>query len=44
MSAGGFSEARLERIHDVTAGYVERDEIPGLVTFVSCRSWPTDAC
>ena len=35
MSAGGFSSARLARMHDVMAGYVERGELPGLVTAVS---------
>jgi CubicO group peptidase (beta-lactamase class C family) len=37
VSAGGFSKARLERVHEVMAGYVERHEIPGLVTIVSRR-------
>lgn len=37
MSAGGLSEARLGRLHDVMAGYVERAEIPGMVTLVSRR-------
>lgn len=36
MSTGGLSEARLGRMHDVTAGYVERGEVPGLVMLV-CR-------
>src|SRR5437870_445033 len=36
-STGGFSEARLGRMHDVMAGYVERGEVPGLVTLVSRR-------
>lgn len=36
MSAGGLSRARLARLHDVMAGYVERSEVPGLVTLV-CR-------
>jgi CubicO group peptidase (beta-lactamase class C family) len=36
MSAGGLSEARLGRMHEVMAGYVERGEVPGLVTLV-CR-------
>ncbi len=31
-----FSQARLERMHDVMAGYVERGEAPGLVTLL-CR-------
>jgi len=37
MSSGGLSEARLGRLHDVMAGYVERGEIPGMVTLVSRR-------
>lgn len=37
MSAGGLSPARLGRMHDVMAGYVERGEVPGLVTLVSRR-------
>jgi CubicO group peptidase (beta-lactamase class C family) len=37
MSAGGLSEVRLGRLHDVMAGYVERGEIPGMVTLVSRR-------
>jgi CubicO group peptidase (beta-lactamase class C family) len=35
MSSGGLSAARLGRMHDVMAGYVERGEMPGLVTLVS---------
>jgi CubicO group peptidase (beta-lactamase class C family) len=37
MSTGGFSKGRLGRIHDVMAGYVERGEVPGIVTLVSRR-------
>src|SRR3954470_184054 len=37
MSNGGLSKARLGRMHDVLAGYVERGELPGLVTLVSRR-------
>jgi CubicO group peptidase (beta-lactamase class C family) len=37
MSDAGLSNARLRRMHDVMAGYVERREIPGLVTLVSRR-------
>src|SRR3989449_6062438 len=37
MSAGGLSRARLGRMHDVMAGYVERGDVPGLVTLVSRR-------
>src|SRR5437667_6536483 len=37
MSTGGLSNARLGRMHEVMAGYVERGEVPGLVTLVSRR-------
>lgn len=37
MSTGGLSTARLGRMHDVMAGYVERGGVPGLVTLVSRR-------
>jgi len=37
MSAGGLSEERLVRMHDVMAGHVERGDMPGLVTLVSRR-------
>ena len=37
MSTGGLSRARLGRMHDVMASYVERGEVPGLVTLVSRR-------
>ncbi len=37
MSSGGFSKARLGRVHDVMAGYVERGDVPGIVTLVSRR-------
>src|SRR5437879_5901680 len=37
MSTGGLSTARLGRMHDVMAGYVERGDVPGLVTLVSRR-------
>ncbi len=35
MNSGGFSKARLNRIHNTLAGYVERGETPGLVALVS---------
>ena len=35
MITGGLSRSRLERMHRVLAGYVERGEIPGLVALVS---------
>jgi len=37
MSTGGLSRARLGRMHDVMTGYVERGEVPGLITLVSRR-------
>ncbi len=37
MSTAGLSRARLGRMHEVMAGYVERGEVPGLVTLVSRR-------
>ncbi len=37
MSTGGLSTARLSRMRDVMAGYVERGDVPGLVTLVSRR-------
>jgi len=35
--SGALSNARLGRLHDVMAGYVERGEVPGVVTLVSRR-------
>src|SRR5436305_5165350 len=37
MSTAGLSRARLSRMHNVMAGYVEHGEVPGLVTLVSRR-------
>jgi CubicO group peptidase (beta-lactamase class C family) len=37
MNNSGLSRARLGRMHDVMAGYVERGEVPGIVTLVSRR-------
>src|SRR4249920_2315152 len=37
MNNGGLSQQRLGRMHDVMVGYVERGEVPGLVTLVSRR-------
>ncbi len=37
MSTGGLSRARLGRMHAVMAGYVERGEVPGIVTLISRR-------
>ena len=37
MSTGGLSKARLGRMHDVLAGYVQRGDAPGIVTLVSRR-------
>jgi CubicO group peptidase (beta-lactamase class C family) len=35
MSMAGLSKSRLERMHQVLSGYVERQEMPGLVALVS---------
>jgi CubicO group peptidase (beta-lactamase class C family) len=35
MNTVGLSKSRLERMHQVLSGYVERKEMPGLVTLVS---------
>ncbi len=35
MSMAGLSKSRLERMHYVLSGYVERQEMPGLVALVS---------
>ncbi|HEV2701258.1 MAG TPA: serine hydrolase domain-containing protein [Steroidobacteraceae bacterium] len=37
MSQGGFSKARLARMHKVMAGYVERGHVAGLITLLSRR-------
>jgi CubicO group peptidase (beta-lactamase class C family) len=37
MRDGGLSADRLKRQHDVMTGYVERGEVPGLVTMVARR-------
>jgi CubicO group peptidase (beta-lactamase class C family) len=37
MSTAGLSKARLDRMHDVMAGHIERRDLPGLVTLVSRR-------
>ena len=37
MTTRGFSQAGLRRTHDVMAGYIERGEMPGIVTLVSRR-------
>jgi hypothetical protein len=38
MNTRGLSKARLDRMHAVMSGYVERGEVPALVTLVSRRS------
>ena len=35
MSIQGLSKSRLQRLHQVLSGYVERREMPGLVALVS---------
>ena len=37
MSGGALAKDRLERLHDVMSGFVERGTAPGLVTVVSRR-------
>jgi CubicO group peptidase (beta-lactamase class C family) len=37
MRDGGLSAERLKRLHHVMTGYVERGEVPGLVTLVARR-------
>ncbi len=37
MGQGGFSEARLGKMHEVMAGHVSSGAVPGLVTLVSRR-------
>src|SRR5215469_1670812 len=37
MSTAGLSKARLARMHDFMTSYVERGQVPGLVTLVSRR-------
>jgi len=44
MSNGGLSKVRLDRRHEVMASYVDRGEVPGLVTLVSrCGETHVDA-
>jgi CubicO group peptidase (beta-lactamase class C family) len=35
MSTAGLSKSRLERMHRVLSGFIERKEMPGLVALVS---------
>ena len=35
MSTTGFSRSRLERMHELLSGHIERQEMPGLVALVS---------
>lgn len=37
VRSGGLSAARLERLHDVLGGYVERGELPGFITLIDRR-------
>lgn len=37
MNGGGLSGARLDRMHDVMDGYIQRGDVPGMVTLVSRR-------
>jgi hypothetical protein len=38
MHPTGLLEARWERLHGVMAGYVDRNEVPGVVTLVARHS------
>ena len=35
MGTAGLSKSRLERMHQVLSGFIERKEMPGLVALVS---------
>jgi CubicO group peptidase (beta-lactamase class C family) len=35
MSTAGLSKSRLERMHQVLSGHIERKDLPGLVALVS---------
>jgi CubicO group peptidase (beta-lactamase class C family) len=35
--AARLSKSRLDRLHQVLSGYIEREEIPGLVALVACH-------
>ncbi|QNI37210.1 hypothetical protein [Edaphobacter albus] len=35
MSSAGLSKLRLEQMHQVLSGHIERQEMPGLVALVS---------
>jgi CubicO group peptidase (beta-lactamase class C family) len=37
MSTAGLSRTRLDRMHNVMAGYIERGELPGLVSLISYK-------
>ena len=37
MGTSGFSRSRLERMHRVLSGHVDRQDLPGLVALVSRR-------
>jgi hypothetical protein len=37
MGNGGLSKERIDRMHYIMSGYVERGEMPGIVTLVSRR-------
>jgi CubicO group peptidase (beta-lactamase class C family) len=37
MGTTGFSRSRVERMHRVLSGHVDREELPGLVALVSRR-------
>ena len=35
MNTAGFSRSRLDRMHEILSGHVERREVPGIVALVS---------
>jgi len=37
MTTGGFSKARLARMHEIMAGHIANGRVPGLVTLISRR-------
>src|SRR5438876_7773003 len=37
MSTASLSKPRLERLHQVLSGYIQRSDMPGMVALVSCR-------
>ena len=40
MSSAGLSKSRLDRMHNILSGYIERKEMPGMVALVSRNDDP----